>query len=285
MRHTPLAILLLATLSSCRLLGGEARILETPSGHTVSTQEAIDRLAGCDVVFLGEEHDNDAAHRFQLEITRGLLERRGEIAISMEMFERDVQGWVDRYVAGEIDEAGFLAHARPWPNYAQHYRPAVELARERGLDVLAANCPRPLAGRIAREGLSPVLGDPWCAMDVEASSGAYKTRFEAAMAAHQGNPGTEMDRWFAAQCAKDDTMAESIAHYLDERGPRAPLVVHWCGKFHSDHGLGTVERLRRRKPDLVIGIVSTLSGGRTSRNLAADERTLGDFVLRVPAAP
>jgi uncharacterized iron-regulated protein len=112
--------------------------------------------------------------------------------------------------------------------------------------------------------------------------GEYKSRFEAAMAAHQGDPGTEMDRWFAAQCAKDDTMAETIANYLDERGAGAPLVVHWCGKFHSDHGLGTVERLRRRKPDLRIGIVSTLSGGRTARALDDDEKTLNDYVMRVP---
>jgi uncharacterized iron-regulated protein len=282
MRHTPIAIVFLVSLASCRLVDGSSRIVEAPTGKTVELEHAIDRLAECDVVFLGEEHDNDEAHRLQIEITRGLLARRGEIAISMEMFERDVQGWVDRYVGNRLDEDVFLAHSRPWPNYAEHYRPAVELARENGLDLLAANCPRPLASRIAHEGLSPVLGDPWCAHDVESPIGEYKARFASAMATHQGNPGEEMDRWFEAQCAKDDTMAETIANYLDARGKDAPLVVHWCGKFHSDHGLGTVERLRRRKPDLRIGIVSTLSGGKLGRALDDDEKALGDYVMRVP---
>jgi uncharacterized iron-regulated protein len=122
MRHTPIAIVFLVSLASCRLVDGSSRIVEAPTGKTVELEHAIDRLAECDVVFLGEEHDNDEAHRLQIEITRGLLARRGEIAISMEMFERDVQGWVDRYVGNRLDEEVFLAHSRPWPNYAEHYR-------------------------------------------------------------------------------------------------------------------------------------------------------------------
>lgn len=278
------AVLAALACTSCRLIDPSSRVLETRTGEVVLSKEAAEGLATCDVVFLGEEHDNDTVHRLQIAITRELLERRGDVAISMEMFERDVQRWVDLYVEGAIDEATFLAQARPWPNYERHYRPAIELARARDLDVLAANCPRPLASRIARDGLGPVLGDPTCALFVDASDGEYKQRFEQAMASHQGNPGEEMERWFAAQCAKDDTMAETIARYLDERGPDAPLVVHWCGKFHSDHGLGTVERLRARRPDLAIGIVSTLSGGKPRRKLTSDERTLADYVLHVPSA-
>ena len=77
-------------------------------------------------------------------------------------------------------------------------------------------------------------------------------------------------------------MAETIADYIAARGSAAPLVVHWCGKFHSDYGLGTVERLRRRNPALKIAVVSTLSGKRAGAALSAQEQELGDFILRVP---
>ena len=55
----------------------------------------------------------------------------------------------------------------------------------------------------------------------------------------------------------NDTMAESIAEAIAAREPgEAPTVVHWNGRFHSDFGLGTVERLKRRMPHLNIAVVS-----------------------------
>ena len=201
------------------------------------------------------------------------------------MFERDAQRRLDLYLQGVIDEAHFLAGARPWGNYREHYRPVIELAKQRGLDVLAANVYRPIAARVARQGLVAAKGDPWAAVEVEAEpTGAYFERFARVMG-QEPDPGNErLARVYAAQAVKDDTMAESIAEYLAARGADAPLVVHWCGKFHSDHGLGTVERLLRRRPDLRIAVVTTLSGEAT-RPLDDDERASAAFVLRVPVPP
>ena len=50
-----------------------------------------DELAENDVVFLGEEHDNRVGHRLHHRIIELLHERRPNLVISMEMFERDVQ--------------------------------------------------------------------------------------------------------------------------------------------------------------------------------------------------
>ena len=36
---------------------------------------------------------------------------------------RDVQGVLDDYLAGRIDEAEFLSGSRPWQNYRTGYRP------------------------------------------------------------------------------------------------------------------------------------------------------------------
>ena len=51
-------------------------------------------------------------------------------------------------------------------------------------------------------------------------------------------------------------MAEAITDHLAAVAPEHPLVVHWCGRFHSDFGLGTVERVARRRPDLALAVVS-----------------------------
>ena len=107
---------------------------------------------------------------------------------------------------------------------------------------------------------------------------------------HGGAGGADTDaafleRVFAAQCIKDDTMAESIALALADAGEPAPVVVHWNGRFHSDFGLGTVERLRRRVPDLNIAVVSMIETDDLDRDLVGDEIDQGHYVIMVPPEP
>ncbi|MEM7307399.1 MAG: ChaN family lipoprotein [Planctomycetota bacterium] len=258
------------------------RVLDTRSGRAVSVAEAADALAAADVVFLGELHDNDVGHRLQQELTEALLARRGSLVLSLEMFERDVQPVLDAYLAGDIDEEGFLADSRPWPNYAEHYRPAVEFARSRDLPVLASNVPRPLAARVVREGLRRVMTADHTPRLAVTPPGEYRDRFDAVMGTHGGLDGIAPDNVFAAQCIKDDAMAESIVDTLAAAGSDAPLVVHWCGRFHSDFELGTVERVRLRLPDARLAVVSMEPGEDLDRELGDEERTRGDYVLRVP---
>lgn len=280
------ALLLLAALSSCRAVGGPRwRAIATEDGRDVTVDSMAADLARFDVVFLGEEHDNDVGHALQLELTRALGERRGALAVSLEMLERDAQDQLELYFAGAIDEERFLATSRPWKNYAEHYRPAVELARERGWSVIAANCYRPLAARVAREGLGSVAGDPWAARWVDAGPGEYRDLFTAAMGDHAADLGSRLDLFFAAQCLKDDTMAESIARFLDGAGDDPPLVVHWNGKFHSDYGLGTVERLLARRPDLTVAVVTMISTDEVGRELTTVEGRAARYVWLVPEQP
>jgi len=279
------ALLSALALPACRgLAPAPWRAIETESGREVTLAEMADDLARFDVVFLGEEHDNDVGHALQLELTRALGERRA-LALSLEMLERDAQSGLDLYLSGAIDEQAFLARARPWPNYAEHYRPAVELSRERGWPVIAANCYRPLAAQVAREGLAGVAGDPWGARWVDAGEGPYRERFTAEMGEHAKDMGSKLELFFAAQCLKDDTMAESIARFLEAAGEPRPLVVHWCGKFHSDFGLGTVERLSARRPDLAIAVVTMVASEDRARSLTDGERRAARYVWLVRPAP
>ena len=93
--------------------------------------QLVERLKTADVIFLGEKHDNDAGHQFQLEVIQTLHAAGCDLAIGMEQFERDVQGAVDDYLAGKLSEEDFLAASRPWKNYPEHYRAIVELTLEK----------------------------------------------------------------------------------------------------------------------------------------------------------
>jgi len=250
-----LLVLLPLVAAGCRTLSGTPGRIVSRDGGAAPPSAVVGALTDYDVVFLGELHDSDDGHALQLWFTRRLGMRR-PLVLSLEMFERDVQLWLDAYLAGAMTEEELLAATRPWPNYAEHYRPAVELAREHGWPVLAANLPRPVAREIARQGLDAVHS-PWLPRFVDTSDGEYKERFVEAMGGHgAGMEDEQLDDWYAAQCAKDDAMAESIADWLARAPDSERQVVHWCGRFHSDYGLGTVERLRARRPDLAIAVVT-----------------------------
>jgi hypothetical protein len=131
---------------------------------------------------------------------------------------------------------------------------------------------------------------------VDVGEAEYHRRFAEVMRgmnAHASDEGLTL--WYRAQCVKDDAMAQSIAHHIGANQVRVeqtrkllvrpPLVVHWCGKFHSDYGLGTVERLRWRCPDLDLRVVSTVSTQDLCRELSPDERARGEFVWLVPVQP
>ena len=125
--------------------------------------------------------------------------------------------------------------------------------------MLAANVPRPLAAEMSRSD-DPFEPGPFTARRMSAPHDAYHRRFVDVMQGHMGASGGEaMERMYRAQCLKDDTMAEAIADHLRLHAHRRPLVVHLNGKFHSDHGHGTVQRVVERMPGVTVGLVSMLA--------------------------
>jgi len=233
--------------------------------------ELLARLERADVVFIGEQHDDPETHRAEAELLDAIGRSGRPVIVSLEMFERDVQPVLDDYLAGRATEREFLARSRPWDRYASDYRPLVELARQHGWRVVAANVPRSLASAVGRRGmmaldtLQPksrglVAVDNVCPMD------DYHARFMESMQSHSAGsasqagdslPAAMAERFYLAQCVKDETMAESIVH-ARIAAPRNAIVVHVDGAFHSDYSQGTVARVKRRQPAWTLVVVSAV---------------------------
>ena len=91
----------------------------TKTGQYLDTfDQIVQALADAEVVFLGEKHDDPVAHWLEKEILAAVHRARGDVALSLEMFERDVQPVLDGYLRGDYMERHFLDAARPWPRYA-----------------------------------------------------------------------------------------------------------------------------------------------------------------------
>ncbi|MEO7455625.1 MAG: ChaN family lipoprotein [Gemmatimonadaceae bacterium] len=248
------------------------RVVTPATVADVSPSQMLDRLSRADVVFFGEQHDDAETHRAEAELLEAIGRSGRPVVLSLEMFERDVQPVLDDYLAGRVTEREFLTRSRPWPAYATDYRRLIELAREKHWRVVAANVPRPLASAIGRRGLSALdtlstTDRRTAARDNACPRDDYHARFMESMQSHSAGSGparasdslpTAMaERFYLAQCVKDETMAESI---VDARlaAPRDAIVVHFDGAFHSDYSQGTVARVKRRQPGWTLAVVSAV---------------------------
>ena len=245
------------------------RVFDTRQKGFSDFETMIADLARADTVFVGEQHDDPNTHRLELAIVEGLTRRGVSVVIALEMFERDVQSEVERYAAGTATEAQFLAASRPWPRYAADYRPLVEFALAHHLPIVASNVPRRIAADVSKTGMTALdrLGtdrqlaarEPQCP-----TSGDYYDRFGEMMGDHPAagesaatDSKARNDRFYFAQCVKDETMGESVAEAFQRSAGRV-TIVHVNGAFHSDFGQGAAESARRRLPGRRIAVVSVL---------------------------
>ena len=243
------------------------------SNGAPSTMDAVaQELAHADVVFFGEQHDDRNAHALERALLERLYTQNPRLTLSLEMFERDVQGVLDEYLHSYITETHFLQSSRPWPNYKEDYRPLIEFCKEHRLPVVAANAPRRYVNIVSRKGQTAL-------MELPKSSRVYLAPLPYAMtlppeydrqlteifggnhdadaskpapAVQPGMPDPALLK--QAQGLWDATMADSIARALRANHGRQILQVN--GAMHSDSNFGIAARLHEINPRLRIKIVT-----------------------------
>lgn len=264
-----------------------AHLVSTADDSTVTVEQAADALCQADVIALGEIHQTPPVHALHKELVEALFRRRrGDLVIAMEMFDRDVQSVLLRYVSGDADEYQLRTEAKPWPDYVRDYRPLVQFARENGIVVLGANAPADLAARVRKEGLAAVQGAPFLPRSVSVPEDDGYEAFRQMMAGHPGVSPETMHRYYEAQCVRDDSMAEVVVDWLQEKraAGRRPLVVLVCGHGHSDHRRGAVARMVGRMPTLDVRVLSAEESDEVGlgRGFYSSPKTVGDYVVVVP---
>jgi uncharacterized iron-regulated protein len=273
------------------------RVYSTREKRFIDFEMLVSEAIKGDVLFVGEQHDDPATHRIELAVLESAARRRTNVVLAMEMFERDVQPVVNDYLAGRITPEDFLAKSRPWPNFMADYHFLVEFAKSHGWKVIASNVPRPYASAVSHNGLSALdkLAPAErinAAKQIECPNDDYRKRFAEAMGGHPGpSTGNAKEdakaaeamgqRFYEAQCIKDETMAESIANLLNPTAADKPFVVHVNGSFHSDYHEGTAARVSRRMPKAGVKTVSVIPVDNLDNVEGADKRDLADYLVFV----
>lgn len=225
------------------------RILDLKTGRQLTSSQLMDRLAAAQVVFIGEYHEHQTAHRHQLEIIEALHQRHPRLAIGLEVFDRTQQEWLDDWVGGRTPESVFQTKTQgailSTETYAVYF-PILDWARRNQVPLLALNAPRRITAKVAEQGLVGLTADdrPYVASEIIVGPPEYKKRVMVALEAHSGHHAP--DNFFAAQTVWDETMAETLADYLRSPSNHEVTVVVICGNEHVYRGYGLPDRLRRR---------------------------------------
>ena len=229
------------------------KIYDTRLKQIITIDKIVTDMAGADVLFFGEEHNDSAGHYLENKIFRALYNQYGDkVALSMEMFETDGQLVLNEYLAGTIDESRFSRDIRLWNNY-KDYRPMVEFARQNKVPVIAANPPRRYVNLVTRRGMRSLDSLSKDAkrylppLPYDTLSGRYREKFMDIM---KGSPGSGSSNIYYSQSLWDAGMAQSIYNYLKRN--KRKKIFHCVGGFHTEEKLGTATQLQMRNKKLNI---------------------------------
>lgn len=232
------------------------KIVETSTSKEIDFYDFSQKILVYDIILFGEKHDDEFTHKLESITFESMFKNNKKIALSLEMFEKDVQNILDSYLKNEITESEFLQSSRPWPNYQTDYKPLIEFARENKIPVIASNIPRKFASIISKSGKDSLyktenIKDLFFEPVVDLQS--YKERFFEFMSSimptsPMGNLNKE--NTYISQLFKDATMAGSIKNFLNAN--KDYKILHICGEFHSNYHLGIYSQLEKMLPDRKI---------------------------------
>ena len=252
-------------------------------GKEVTYDSMMDKLAQCDVVFFGENHNCPIAHWMELNVARTLYSRHGDkLTIGEEMMEADNQLILDEYMNRLISYDRFEAEARLWDNYSTDYYPVVFFAKENKIPFVATNVPRRYANAVKNGGLAclgelsdeakrylPPLPIPFD-YDEEKAGEAF-----GMMQLMGGKTHGDSRLLAEAQAIKDATMAWFIVKNLKHK------FLHINGSYHSDNRGGIIPYLLRYRPGTTVGVITSVRQ-ESLDSLDEDNRGRADFYICVP---
>jgi uncharacterized iron-regulated protein len=270
------------------------RIYSVKLDKEVSLDEIAEDMRNFDVLFFGEEHNDSVTHYLEKSMFEIMYSKFGDnLTLSMEMFDRDVQVVMNEYLRGHIREKNFKKDARVWSNY-RDYKPMVEFAKEKKLDIVCANAPSRYTNLAGRKGQMALLDLPKESkkflppLPYEVASGGY---YEKLTALSHDTPVTSKDtakvkmpvmpmgqfNLIDAQSLWDATMAYSISEYAKKNRKKKIMQVN--GKFHSDEGFAIVTQLKKYNRKVKSLIISTASDESFPNIKWNDYKAFGDYII------
>lgn len=273
-------LLFLFTFTLCLTFGFAQKapyVIYNAKGKKVSYEKMVKSLEEKDMVLFGELHNNPISHWLQYELTADLHSKR-PLILGAEMVEADNQDELNDYLSGKIDYKALDTTARLWNNHKTDYAPLVDFAKDKKLVFVASNVPRRYANLVYKGGGFQALDTltqeekSWIAplpIAYDPELPGYKNML--AMMGDHATPSIVM-----AQAIKDATMA----HFILKNYKEGSLFLHYNGAYHSNDYEGIVWYLKKDRPDLQYGTISTVMQDNVHQ-LETENKGIADFIICV----
>jgi uncharacterized iron-regulated protein len=234
--------------------------------------QALAKLKKNRIILVGERHSNRRHHRAQLSVIQALNEAGLQVVIGLEMFRKDNQPALDRWISGDIDEKSFeKIYYDNWNFPWKAYRKIFEYSRDHKIPMIGLNVPREITRQVSREGFNSLsqeqkgkLAEVSCIVDQD-----YMNYIRKAFGGH-AHGQLNFIYFCEAQLVWDSAMAVYSLDYLN-RNPDA-IVVILTGTGHAQKG--AVPRQIRARSNLPYAVIlPEISGSidaQTIRNQEAD---------------
>jgi len=274
-----LLVFLLPLFALCQdQMAPHYKIYNTAKNSTATVDDVINDMAGADVLFFGEEHNDSTGHYLEALIFEKLVEKYpGKAALTMEMFQTDCQTILNEYLTGLIREKNLITEGRAWKNY-KDYRPMVETAKAASLPVIAANAPTRYTNLVTRAGLSELqrldaTGKSWLPpLPIDTATGRYYDKFGEIMGGHAGPMHV-----YQSQNLWDAAMGYSIAQFY--KAHKGFKVFQVNGGFHSEEKLGTVAQLIKYAPKVRVINIQAYADESFDNPDWSKFAKLGDYII------
>jgi len=244
-----LTVAVLGLILGCRaMLGGEAlRLYDLKQQRELDPVVSMERLAEARVILVGEHHAVTSHHRAQMDVIRTLVEGGQKVAVGLEMFRRESQGDLDRWIGGQIEEADFKPiYLDNWNFDWELYRPIFRYARQQGLPMIGLNVDRGVTRQVAYHGFASLSEDQKAALGAVTCdvTPPYRDYIRQAYDAHVHGK-MQFENFCEAQLLWDTAMAVNAAQYLQANADTVLVILAGVGHAQKP---GIPAQLAKRAP-------------------------------------
>jgi uncharacterized iron-regulated protein len=270
-------------------------VTDTRTGDLLTPADLAARLAGVQLVVVGEEHTAMESHRVQLRVIQELHRAGRKVLIGLEMFPASEQRPLDQWHRGLLTEEGFVELARWYTHWGYnwgYYRDIFLFAREAGIPLFAVNAPRDVVTAVRQKGYASLTEEQrrYLPEKVDAASEEHRTLFRSYFEEddplHAMKP-EEMEGMVSAQATWDAAMAHNTLRALREHGGpinKDVVMVVLAGVGHVAYGLGIQRQaVAQGFQGRAATVIPVAVGGTGGEPLSKVQASYADFLWGVAA--
>ena len=235
------ATVLTVCLSMVVFADSKPFLIDLYMGEPIPSEVMLDDLSGVRIVYLGEIHTIPRHHELEVEVLQGLSDRVPRLALGMEMFGWEQQPILNRWQTGSQSVNDLIKELgkEHWTNL-HDYEEVLTLARERHVPIVGLNARDDLVRKVAHGGLNGLSESERHEIPkgVEKINSLQDRLLRLRLRVHKAFEKESLDRIVVAQALRDETMARTVADFLDSPEGKDRLMLVIAGGGHVNYGFG-----------------------------------------------